>query len=111
MVTGDGAMHHIHRRKRAKEPYPHPEAFKRGVDIAVYVAGVVGPLMTLPQILKIWVDKNAAGVSAVSWSSYFVLSIVWLVYGVLHKEKPIIFTSAIWLVLDAIVVAGTLMYG
>jgi uncharacterized protein with PQ loop repeat len=103
-------LHHLHRRKK-HGPYPHPNKFKRFIDKSIYIVAVFGIVMTIPQIMKIWVQKNAAGVSAVSWTAYIITAIFWLIYGVLHKEKPIIFTYSIWIVLEVFIVIGTLMYG
>ena len=93
------------------EPYPNSNKWKRFLDKAVYYVAIIGPIMTIPQILMIWVEKNASGVSVVSWVSYMFIAIFWLLYGIVHNEKPIIFANCFWLVSSAIVVAGTLIYG
>jgi uncharacterized protein with PQ loop repeat len=114
MVKHTAGLHHHHVRKRKHlkhEPYPHPQKFKRSIDRIIYVAGIVGPVMTIPQLSKIWIEKNASGVSALSWATYLIIAIFWLIYGIVHKEKPIIFTYAIWIVLEAFIVVGTLLYG
>lgn len=108
------ALHHFHRRKRIHqkhEPYPHPGKGKRFMDRIIYVVGVLGPLMTIPQLTKIWIEKNAVGVSIVSWASYLIIAVFWLIYGVMHKEKPIILTYSFWIILEAAIVVGILMYG
>jgi uncharacterized protein with PQ loop repeat len=107
-------MHHFQRRKRghkALEPYPSPNKFKRFMDKAIYVVGVAGPVFTIPQVTKIWVEKNASGVSAIAWISYLVLAVFWLTYGILHKEKPIILANILWIFLEIFIVAGILTYG
>jgi len=75
-----------------EEPYPHPNKWKRLMDKLIYFAGVLGPIMTIPQLSKIWVEKNASGVSALSWGAYGVGACFWIIYGFMHKEKPIIIT-------------------
>jgi len=113
MATGLG-MHHFHLRKRIHqkhEKYPHPDKFKNFVDKAVYFVGAFGIIMTLPQLMKIWVDKNASGVSAVSWSAYLVAAIFWLLYGYLHREKQLIIIYSCWVFLDIVIITGTLLYG
>ena len=35
-------------------------------------------IMTVPQVLAIWVGHQAAGVSILSWSAYFVSALLWL---------------------------------
>src|SRR6266849_3791330 len=38
-------------------------------------------LMTIPQVLTIWLRHEAAGVSVISWSAYFVSAALWFWYG------------------------------
>jgi len=114
MVHETHGLHHFHIRKRIHhkfEKYPHPDKFKRIMDKLIYVVGVVGPIMTIPQLMKIWIDKNASGVSAISWGAYLITAIFWLVYAILHKEKPLILTYSLWIVLEALILIGTLLYG
>lgn len=106
-------MHHFNRRKRIHvkhEPFPHPNKWINFVDRAIYFVAVFGLLMTLPQIIRIWVIKDASGVSPISWASYLVIAVFWLVYGVIHKAKPIIFTNLLWILFDAVIVIGTVIY-
>ena len=35
-------------------------------------------IMTVPQVLTIWVGHQAAGVSILSWSAYFASTLLWL---------------------------------
>ncbi len=107
-------LHHYHLRKRIHEKhekYPHPNKWKRLMDDSVYLVAIFGPLMTLPQILNIWIDKNASGVSIVTWGGYLLGALFWLAYGIMHKEKPIIFTYTVWIVLYSIVVLGIVLFG
>lgn len=80
------------------------------IDKLIYLGGILGPLMTLPQLFKIWFDRNATGVSAISWSAYAVGSTFWIWYGIEHKQKPLIFTYAIFLVIEVFIILGTLVY-
>ena len=114
MVHDSSGLHHAHKRKRIEqkhENYPHPDKLKRFMDRAIYVVGIFGPIMTIPQLANIWIYKNAAGVSLISWTAYLITALFWLIYGIIHKEKPIILTYSIWILLDILIVAGILMYG
>lgn len=113
MTAHTDGLHHFHARKRIHqlhEDYPHPNKAKRFMDKAIYVVGIIGPLMTIPQLAKIWIEKNASGVSAASWTAYTVCAIFWLIYGFMHREKPIIITYAVWLLLDAAIIVGVALY-
>lgn len=75
------------------------------------IAGVISPLMVWPQIFKIYSTQDAAGVSALSWFAFAVLDIPFIIYGVIHKEKPIVITYTMFLIGNAIVAVGAVIYG
>ncbi len=104
MPSRTTALHH--QQKTLKKQDKHPV-----IDKLIYFAAVFSPAMTLPQIAKIWVEQNASGVSVISWMSYTLVTIIWLSYGIAHKEKVIIFSNVIWIFLNIAIVIGTLLYG
>ena len=67
-------------------------------------------LMTVPQVLTIWVGHQAAGVSVVSWSAYLLSAILWLWYGLQKRDKNIYLPCIGWIGLDAAVIAGAVVY-
>ena len=75
------------------------------------VMSVVTMLMTVPQVLNIWIDGNAGGVSIISWSAYLVSACLWLVYGLKKHDKTIYIACIGWIVLDAAIVAGVMVHG
>jgi uncharacterized protein with PQ loop repeat len=81
------------------------------IDAAAYAAGIIGPLMTAPQLAKIYVGHNAAGVSPVSWLSWAILDIPFVLYGITHKDKVIIMTYTAWFFLNLLVGVGAVIYG
>ena len=106
-------MYHPHLRKRitkALEPYPARSVWKRVLDRVVFAAGIIGPVVTIPQLALIYVGHNAAGVSAVSWFGWAILDIPWILYGLVHKERPILVTYSLWLVINLAVAAGAVLY-
>jgi uncharacterized protein with PQ loop repeat len=106
-------LHHIHKRKRINEKheqYPHPHDFKRFMDRAVYVVGIIGPLMGSLQAYKIWHERTAAGISLPTFSFAIFNDVVWFIYGAIHKEKPIMVMYTLWFVINILIVIGTLLY-
>ena len=45
-------------------------------------------LMTIPQVLTIWLSHQAAGVSLVSWSAYLVSAVIWFWFGIQSSYLP-----------------------
>jgi uncharacterized protein with PQ loop repeat len=68
-------------------------------------------LMTLPQIVAIWATRQAAGVSVLSWSAYWISALVWFWYGLQKRDRNIYLPCLGWLVLGGAVVVGALIYG
>ena len=68
-------------------------------------------LMTIPQVLSVWVGYQAAGVSIFTWSAYLASAILWLWFGIHKKEKNIYLPCIGWIALDTAVIVGVLIYG
>ncbi len=68
-------------------------------------------LMTVPQILTIWVGHQAGGVSVLSWSAYLLSAVLWLWFGLRQGDKNIYLPCVGWVALDSAVIAGALVYG
>lgn len=96
--------HHFHFPKSKKKK----EIFL--IDSLAYISGVIAPLMALPQLYIVWVDKNVAGVSAFSWGSFAFFNIIFIIYGYVNKEKLILFTNSLWFIIQAAIALGVLLY-
>ena len=68
-------------------------------------------LMTIPQVLTIWVSHQAAGVSILSWSAYLISAILWFGHGLRSGDKNIYLPCVGWVVLDGAVIFGAILYG
>ncbi|HEY4487384.1 MAG TPA: hypothetical protein VI483_01305 [Candidatus Paceibacterota bacterium] len=107
-------LHHLHVRKRRSaghEPFPARTWRLRLLDRIVLAAGVIGPMMTIPQIVKIFALHDGSGISVITWGMYAALDIPWIIYGLAHREAPIALTYTLWLIMNVSVVAGALFYG
>lgn len=101
----------LRKRFTQLQRYPHPKFMMRMLDRLVLLVGIFSPLMTVPQLMKIFIEQDASGVSALSWGSYAVCDIPFVMYGIAHKEPPLIATYTIWLVMNAAVAFGAVIYG
>lgn len=73
------------------------------------VLSVVTLLMTIPQVLIIWLSRDASGVSLASWSAYLASALLWFFYGIQKHDKTIYVACIGWIVLDAAIVVGIVM--
>lgn len=107
-------IHHQHLRKRIHEKheqYPNPIMHKRILDKLIYIVGIVQPLTAIPQVYKIWIGQEAGGISIFTYTSFVLFDLVWVYYGIVHKERPIVVMYCLWIVLNASVAIGALIYG
>lgn len=68
-------------------------------------------LMTVPQVLTIWVGQQAAGVSVLSWGAYLLSALLWFWFGIRKRDKNIYLPCIGWIALNGAVVAGAVVYG
>jgi uncharacterized protein with PQ loop repeat len=67
-------------------------------------------LMTVPQVVTIWIGHQAAGVSVISWSAYLFSAILWFWYGLQKRDRNIYLPCIGWVGLDAAVIIGAVIY-
>ena len=87
---------------------------KNGVDDRLdwitNVCAVVLPFTTLDQLYIIYVKRETAGVSAITWFLYGLLSIPLLIYSLKRKDLPMILLNGLWVLFDFAVWAGVVIF-
>jgi uncharacterized protein with PQ loop repeat len=103
--------HHFHSRTHhSAQSTAKPSFWVIFLEKITIVAGVIGPLMVLPQIYKIYSSHDASGVSTLSWFAFGVLDIPFIIYGAVHKDTPIILTYTLWFIANFGVAIGAIIY-
>lgn len=105
-------LYHLYRQKKLvklRRPL-FPEKWVRILDRIAMVVSVLGPVLTLPQIYKIYALQNAEGLSLISWGSYLAFNIPMLAYGLAHSEKVITRMYFLWILTNGTVVTGILLF-
>jgi len=83
---------------------------KRFFDGIIYPVAIIEPILAAPQVVKIFTTKSAGDLALSSWVLYLAASLIWLSYGFFHREKPVIISSVLWLVVGSSIVIGILLY-
>jgi uncharacterized protein with PQ loop repeat len=110
MNTG---LHHLSKRKRITknlEAYPSPKFWIRLLDRLLIVIAVIGPLTAVTQVWNVYKYHEVAGLSLFSWSSWAFFNIFWMLYGFVHKDKPIVTTYILWFLMNASVAVGIIIF-
>jgi uncharacterized protein with PQ loop repeat len=105
-----------HFEEMAMHPNPtssdvHTSSPEAGLRRVLGGMSVFTLLMTIPQVLTIWIGHQAAGVSIFTWSAYLLSAILWFWYGIQKQDKNIYLPCIGWMALDIAVIVGVVIYG
>jgi len=115
-LLGKG-VHNLSKRRRHSErfrtlhDYPSKKRYVRAYDRFLLFFAVLAPLASIPQVAQVFFHRSVDGLSFSSWLAYALITIPWLVYGLIHREKPIIITYIMLLLLNSAIVVGIVIYG
>ena len=84
--------------------------YKKRIGLFALIAGIIQPLITMPQILIIYGNKSASDVSLLTWTGYLFFGVTFLIYGLAFNLKPIWIGQIIWVTMQTIIVVGILIY-
>ena len=84
---------------------------RRFIDKIILVAAVIQPLGTIPQIIDVFAKHNATSISISSWLLYLLFDLLWFWYGLAEKQKAIIVSAFLFVILEGLVVVGAFLYG
>jgi uncharacterized protein with PQ loop repeat len=103
---------HTHIREEEKKAHEalHSKKWMKKLDKVMIYVGIISPIMTIPQVLDVWINKDAGRVSALSWGVYLFIAFFWLAYGIIHKSKPLIITEIAWIIVEFVLVIGIIIY-
>lgn len=107
-------LHHIVDNYRTQDFIDYlkrTDWFKRFIDRFIYVIGIFSVSILVPQLYEILSTKSAEGVSLITWMGFFTSSTFWLIYGILHKVKPIIITNTGAIILHTMIILSIIAYG
>lgn len=83
----------------------HGRKSRRAVDKMAYVVGVGGNLAVVPQIIRAW-ESDAPGLAVSTWVLFSLIGVIWLVYAIQHKQKPLIVAQIVGITCNLLVVTG-----
>jgi MtN3 and saliva related transmembrane protein len=98
------------RDKAATSPPVH-DSMMSGTQILGFVAAILTTLCWLPQALKTLRTKDTKSLSLVTQSAFALGVVLWLAYGILIGDAPIIFANGVTFVLVMVILAMKLRYG
>lgn len=79
-------------------------------EILGLFAGTCITLSVIPQIIKVWKTKKVRAISLKTFSILTFGIFMWIIYGILKKDFPIIITNSVSFCLNLIMVYFLIYY-
>lgn len=104
-----------HLRKRVRvtkglEPFPATSVWKIVLDHLMYGVAIFAPLALLPQIKRLYTVQDASGLSALTFTLFIIMHVLWILYGVAHKDRQIVTANFMMMFFNGIVLVGILIF-
>jgi len=81
-----------------------------GITLLGMIAGAMTTIAFLPQLFKVWRSKSAKDIS-MTWLVIFSSGVfLWLIYGLLLGQLPIVLANAVTLSLTGVILWFKLKY-
>ena len=81
------------------------------IELIGLLAGMLTSIAFLPQVIKTWKSKSANDLSLVMFLVFFIGVALWLTYGLIINDLPMIFANVITLSFSGVILFFKLKYG
>lgn len=88
----------------------HSKKRKEPLDYFVYFFTIATPLFEIPQAYEIYSSQDAESVSLLTWSFFFMASVVLLAYAIKNRLKPLIVMYTLYMMAESTIVVGIVLY-
>lgn len=81
------------------------------IQLLGMAAGSISAITFVPQVIKTWKSKSAEDISLLMFTFATISVIMWLVYGIILRDIPIIYTNTLVLICSVIMLYFKLRFG
>lgn len=81
------------------------------VTLVGMIAGVLTTVAFVPQVLRTWRTRSTADISLVMFLVYVMGIVLWLIYGLMLKDIPLITSNAVTLLFSGTILGLKLKHG
>lgn len=80
------------------------------IDILGYAAAILTTISFVPQVVKVIKTRDTKSISLSMYFIFFIGILLWLIYGILIVNMPIIIANIVTLILSGIILATKVKY-
>ncbi len=90
--------------------FTHGSAFSR-IDLLGVTAGFLSLAAVIPQIIKSWYSKSTEDISLLALSISTCSSCLWFTYGLVRRDKALIISNSVGMILGSTLILIKLYHG
>jgi MtN3 and saliva related transmembrane protein len=92
----------VSKLEKEKNNLPQYKIMYMNIEILGLAAGTISSITFLPQVIRIWQTKSAKDLSAPMLFLLILGVSMWLAYGIIIKNTPVIYTNSMVLLMSFI---------
>ena len=74
------------------------------------IAGILTTIAFIPQVVKAFNTRQTKDLSLLMYITFFTGILLWLIYGIIIKNVPIIFANSVTIVLVGLIIGMKIKY-
>lgn len=79
-------------------------------DNFMYIFAFTTPLFELPQLIDIISSKHASNISLITWGYLAISSLIWLIYGIKKRMRPLIVSYILYVVVEFSIAIAIILF-
>jgi uncharacterized protein with PQ loop repeat len=95
---------------RALTKHWRKQRLRTTFEFWAYPVAILTLCMSIPQIWDVWINQNVQGIAPLTWFSWMIGNVFWIIYGKLHNDKPIFYLYLGWFLVNSLVFVGSLLF-
>jgi len=81
------------------------------LDLIGYIAGFLTSISQLPQVIRVIKTKETKSISLLTYIILFLGIVLWLIYGILTKDLPLIIANSITVISTLTIIRYKIKFG
>jgi hypothetical protein len=95
--------HSISRRHKKSPKNP-------AINKMIYFVSLAYPATAIPQLVKVYTTHNVESLALVSWLLYVAFGLIYLIYAISQRIKPLVIEGALWVGIYVLMVVAIIIF-
>jgi len=80
------------------------------INKLIYIVSLAYPATAIPQLIKVYTTHNVQSLALVTWLLYVTFGLVYLVYAINQRIRPLVIEGALWVGVYVLMVVAIILF-